>query len=806
MGNDFQSSNGQKKNSGSPDKIIINPITLLSIIWSRWYWLAIFLAVSLTIGFLYAKSAKQVFFTEAVMKYDLKNNDSKFSASEMMTGGGGSSADYMAEVYSIKSSSVIGKTLDSLSTRFVFTTKQGLRDINIYPLKPFTYDVLSYNVDLYGGGEFTLKQDGNAIKLSYLDGSMEEPLEFPSIATGSVIKVPGFAFSITSKVVMPGKKVKFTYLDYWAIKNLSDRVIIKEAERNMPVLKASFSSDNYAFSKDFLRTLLNTYNNYDVVAKIAASEKTLSFINDQMNDFESLMRKSSSKLENIKQQYGLINVDATSSQYMATMNDLRNRKLGLEVQGKNFDLVTDDIKNNKEVVANVVGWDGTVDPFLNSMLQKLNDLIARRKQNLINFAETSVVIKNIDDEIASLKFKIIENIKLQRKKAEQAYVAYDNQLNEINRSLSRMPAAERDLIYTTSDVDVNKNIYTLLLNKKLETSIDKAGKTPSFSLLETPMVSYRTAPYEKLIIIISGLIGLVLGIVSIMLKRVLNNKFTDIGGLGRDSYTSLIGIINHTAEARNYDEHALKSTFSSMNVFSESINTIRTNILYQSKKEKGNIVAITSKIAGEGKSFVSLNIAASVAKLDKSVLIIATDLRRSTLHRNFNSSNEKGLSTYLENGKDELRTIISKSSIENLHYITSGPVPHNPAELILKDRFWMMLDMLREEYDYIILDTAPVGLVSDSLPILRAADMNIFVIRWLYSDKDSDELPGMIAREHNLKSVSVVVNDFREDKFYANIDGKDGVYGKTRSGYGNYYNNTELRHRPLWKRITARGR
>jgi tyrosine-protein kinase Etk/Wzc len=801
MGRNFQSSNGHQKNTDSSDKIIINPVRLFGVILSRWHWLLICFLVCLTIGYLYAKSAKQNFMTEAIMKYDSKVNDSKFAAAEAITGSEGGS-DYLADVYSIKSSSVIGKTLDSLATRFTFTKREGLRDINIYPLKPFTYDVLDYNIDLYPGGEFTLKKEGGVTRLSYTNYELEKPLEFKNIQPGSIIKIPGLAFSITSKVTMSSEKIKFTYIDYWGIKSLSDRVIIKEAERNMPVLKANFSSDNAAFSKDFLRTLLNTYNNYDVDIKIKASERTLSFINEQMEAFETLMRKSSSKLQNIKQQYDLLDVSATSSQYMSSVSDLRSRKLFLDIQGKNFDLVTDDIKNNKEVVANVVGWDGTTDPFLNSMLQKLNDLIGRRKQNLINFAESSIVITNIDDEIASLKFKIIENIKLQRKKAEQAFTAYNDQLVDLNKSLSKMPSAERDLIYTTSDVEVNKNIYTLLLNKKLETSIDKAGKTASFSMIEIPKVSFRTAPLEKLIILISGLVGLVLGIVLILLKRFLNRKFANIGAFGREAHVSLMGVINHSSDAKNFDESTLRAAFNNQNSFSESINTIRTNILYQSKKPKGNIVAVTSKVAGEGKSFASLSIAVSLAKLDRSVLIIATDMRRSKLHRNFNSSNESGLSNYLEGRNDDLGKVINKSSIEHLHFITSGPVPQNPSELILKDRFWKMLEQVRNNYDYIILDTAPVGLVSDSLPILRAADINIFVVRWLYSDKDSDELPGMLAEEHHLKNINVVINDFKQDKLYESMDGKDNIYSTTYAGYGDY-SDDEGSRKPFWKRITT---
>lgn len=799
MGNNIQSYSGSPKDSDSTDKININPIKLFGIIRSRWYIVLISIAVCLSIGYLYAKSAKEKFLSEALMRYDSKSDESKFSTEKMLMGGGGESSDYMAEVYSIKSTPVIYKALDSLHFHLKFVSTNGLRDVNIYPLKPFSISGAKYDIELFPGGQFTFINEKGHYNIRFENEDYDIDTLFQNVRQGTVVSVPGLSFTITEIIPIPFRKIQFTYVDYWAVKGLSESVIIKEADRNMPVLRANFVSDNGAFTRDFLKTLLSTYFNFNMEAKKRASEQTLSFIELQLNAFEGLMRTSSTNLQNIKQRYDVLDVGATSSQYMSSVADLRNKKIALEIQGQNFDLVTEAIKNNKDVVANVVGWDGVPDPFLSDMLQELNVKNAQRKQGLINFSEESIVIKNLTEDIAILKRKIIENINLQRKKSEQAYKVYNDQLASLNRDLSRMPSAEKDLIYSTSDVDVNKNIYTLLLNKKLETAIDKAAQTPSFAMIEVPQVAVRTSPYEKLIILIAGLIGLALGVVIVFMKRFVNSRFTNIGAISRMGDVSLLGIINHFKDAKGLDEASLKNIHENNGPFTESINSIRTSIIYQANAASGgSIIAVTSEMSNEGKSFVALNVATALTRLDKSVLLIATDMRRSGLHRVFNRSNEHGLSTYLENDNAVLPDVIKESSITGLHFITSGPVPANPSELILKDRFWHMLDELKTRFDYIILDTAPVGMVSDSLPILRKANMNIFVVRWLHSSQESPAMASVLAHEHHLENISIVVNDYKRDGLYESLSDNYGMYYNNKGGY---YADEYSKRRSLWKRL-----
>lgn len=782
--------------SDSSNRININPARLLGLVMSRWHWVAISFVLGLAIAFLYAKSVPYAYLSESLIQYDAKSKEAKFSATELVTGGKESGSDKAAEVYRIKSTYVVKRTLDSLNTHFFFFRKEGLRNTNIYPQRAFNSEILDYNIDLYKGGMFVLNKKGASYDLQYVNEAIAIDTTFKNVKAGMLVKVPGLYFTITSDVVGDFDKVSFSFIDYWQWNQLSERMAISEVERGVPVMRATFSWNNPTFTRDFLNTVVVTYRNFDLETKRASSAESLKFIDQQLATFEGLMRQSSSDLASIKRSYNLVDVSATSTQYMSRVSALEERKLQLKIQGDNFDMVTENIKNNKEVVANVVGWDNQPDPFLNSMLESLNLKMAQRKQSLINFSEQSVLIKNLDEDIAILKHKIVENVNLQKRKAEQAYRAYDQQLNALNKDLNKMPTAERDLLYTTSDVDVNKNIYTLLLNKKLETSIDMAGQTPSFSAIEAARISKLTGPFETLIAVIGAIVGLLLGVVLIFLVRAFNSRFVDVNDIVRTPEVSLTGIVK---SIKKVDDSRMLNLQHTEAALAESMNSIRTNVLYQLSNNTHKIVAITSAAAGEGKSFLSVNLAVSLAKLGKSVVLVATDLRRSRLHAYFNDENKTGLSNYLEKGSSELNSIIRTSSAPGLHYITAGKSVTNPSELLHREFFAETLEELKGRFDYVILDTAPVGLVSDSVQAMRSADVNLFVLRWRYSPKTAVSLPYTLVDEYGLSKISVVVNDFRDDALYSSLGDDDDTYKALYTNYGDYYGSEDAGIRRGWK-------
>ncbi|HYH56238.1 MAG TPA: polysaccharide biosynthesis tyrosine autokinase, partial [Anseongella sp.] len=429
----------------------------------------------------------------------------------------------------------------------------------------------------------------------------------------------------------------------------------------------------------------------------------------------------------------------------------------------------------------------------------------------LNYSPESSQVKNLDEEITGLQSRIVQSAQVQQQKNLQAMQVIDAEIAKINSRLGSMPTAEKDLISLTSDVQVNQNIYSMLLNKKLESSITKAGVLPSFSVLDMPRVSEKVAPKTTMIMAVFLILGLGSGVGLIFLKRMLNNRFSNLGGLNQLNRISVLGVINHFPEDVTQSNEALKELLENRSVFSETINAIRTNIAYLTQNGEKKVIALTSEVSGEGKSFVSLNIAIAMTKIGKKVLIMASDLRRSKLHRYFNNANRVGLSTFLSNGQHDPNVIVQRSAIKGLDFITSGPVPLNPSELLYQDRFWTMIQELKQEYDYVLIDTAPIGLVSDSIPIIRKADLNIFIVRWLYSSSRSYELPLSIANEYNLNNMYIVVNDYKKDDLYSSLNDDEfsyGGYSKYYANYSKYYDNAYYENEDSWwdklkKKVTA---
>ena len=247
-------------------------------------------------------------------------------------------------------------------------------------------------------------------------------------------------------------------------------------------------------------------------------------------------------------------------------------------------------------------------------------------------------------------------------------------------------------------------------------------------------------------------------------------------------------------------------------IFAESIRAVRANINFLASEKNSKVICITSEVAGEGKSFVAVNLASTLALINKRVILISTDLRRSKLHKTFKVSNDIGLSNYLAN-QCTINDIINTSQ-NNLDFITSGPVPPNPAELIQSDRMAKLIEQLKLTYDFIMVDTAPVGLVADALPIIRISDINIFVIRSGKSKFNAAIIPEKIAYEYNLDNTVIILNAFAEDVLhstYYNSRTSGGYSGNSKyyyysdfSGYekSSYYSDDEAKTKKWWNIFT----
>ena len=763
----------------------IDPKKIVQVIASRWYWLAGALVVSMLVFFLFVKFTKQVYLATSTLKYNEKKTELQ-EISGILSQDPYSGREYITEKYAIESEGVIKDAIRRLNYPFSFFLKKNLKTYDVYPLQPIYTQVLSYDAETYNGGKFEITPD---YKLVYQDEDKNEKVFDPRKTR--LIVVQGLIFKIDSLApVRDDYEFVFNAHDNYLQDEIEEFINVKEVERGLPILEVSFQHHNRRFTQDFLQKLVESYEQYNLSQKRRSSDLTIDFIREQSNLYTAELQRAGKEYQDYRQKTQVVDLKSSSGQLVDQITELETQKNTYEIQRSYINLLENNLSNRFEPLSLAsIGLDNNSDQVLVGLVSKLNELLIRRKEILSAYTPNNKVSKENADEIEKLRGQILESISSQKQKNLTALNLVSQSLAQIKGRLNTLPAVERNMIYFESNLEVKKGIYSMLLEKEIEASIEKAGILPSFSILTKPDAATQIYPQLLRVFMICLMLGLVLGIGAIFLARYLNPKFVDIAKIGQSTKVNLLGMIGRYPEAVQNNEKGIESFLQNRSTFSESVNSIRTNLGFMNAEPStaGKLVLITSEISGEGKSFVTVNLGISLTKTNKKVLIVVSDLRRSKLHRFFNFDNKIGLSTYLSGKVPSYKDVVQTSKIKNLDFVASGPVPPNPSELIQSDKFYAMLEECRGLYDFIILDTAPIGLVSDGIPLLKKSDLTLFIIRWLYSSKDAYLLPGQIMGEYDLTNVGIIVNDFYKDDLYTSLQ-PTSYYGSR--GHGYYYKYT----------------
>jgi len=338
-----------------------------------------------------------------------------------------------------------------------------------------------------------------------------------------------------------------------------------------------------------------------------------------------------------------------------------------------------------------------------------------------------------------------------------------------------MPRTQRELLGIERKFKLNDAIYTFLLQKKAEAQIARASNTPDSEIVDKALIYNVSliAPHRKVNYILSIIIGLVLPFLIIIVADFLNTKINEVKLVEDITGLPVLGHIHHNKTKSN----AIIVDFPKSPI-ADSFRLVRTNLNFFAKGKKKLVLLITSSISGEGKSFSAINIASVYALFGKKTCLLGFDLRRPGLYKDFGLKNDKGITSYLINDA-KIENIIQKTSIENLDLISSGPIPPNPVELIASDKTNELFEELKELYDYIIIDTAPLGVVTDSLLLFQYADVNIFTMRLRFTKKDIfiTNLKSLESKEFS--NVALLIND---------VKASDGAYAYS---YKSKYYTTE---------------
>jgi capsular exopolysaccharide synthesis family protein len=742
----------------------IDYIKILKILWSRWYWIASILIVCIISAYIYLWYTPQTFTTSGSLKFEQSNSEISALLKGKFSVDGSKTVD--AESYVIKSNSLLTNAISRIDYRVSYFIVGRFRTKEMYPYKPFEVNILKEDSLLrYTGAYYFKKIDQNKFSISIKDDINNIVIE----------KKFGEVFNLMGYTVFIKNIAKTDFANYFFKINHKEDILprvakslgVKEVGKSSNIMTVSQIDENPYFAKDIVNAIMKEYVYYDTQNKSQGAFSTINFIDTQLKKMSDELKGSQNSIRNFKVDNKMSDMGFYSSSREKKFNNYEDQLFALKTQNINLDIFEQQVKNNNDKVYLNFNIEGEAGAFLKGLIDKLNGLLIERSAKLVTYNEKSNPILEIDKQIFEIKEAIIRNIKSYRERQNKYIRNIEEELRKADNNLLQIPGTEQDYTNLQRAYNITERVYTYLSDKKLEAQIALSAISSGVSIVNEAQLSFRTVePQKARIYSTSLLIGIIISIGLIVLIRVINPYIFDKETVEALTSVPIIGVVKTFPTKLDKSNKQVLSLEKPKSVFAESIRSVRTNLSFLATEKKSKVICITSEISGEGKSFMTINLASTLSLIDKRVVIVAADLRKSKMHKAFEVDNDKGLSTYLAN-QHQIEDVLLQTHIESLDFIPSGPNPPNPSELIQSERMKVLIDYLAERYDYVLVDTAPVGLVSDSVPLIRQSDINIFVIRSGISRVGASTIPAKLSREFNLNNMVIILNAFSNDSLYS---------------------------------------
>lgn len=758
---------------------------------SRWHWTISLLILAILNAFVFLKLVTPHYEAGVTLHFTDKQSEfDEFKGRNIPYLFWRAPKDYLIEKYKVNSPDILKVALQKIDRPFKFYRLKDLRKIDVYPFQPFTSEILHHEAECFNNGVFEIDPNLN---LTYSEP--ENVYTFPLIA-GALIDVPGLRFRIIDVITEPGYRFQFHYQSLERqSKILTGKIKLEEIEENLPVMRLSFRSKNKPFTEAFLNHLLQEFQLYTLQQKQASHHLTLNFIAQQKEAFHDSLQRVAQQLENFRRHHLLFDIDVTASDLILKLRDLQVEKQRLLLHKNHLRIVEEKLKQSDslQIAFQPMGIDGASDANLIQQIAQLNRLLAQRHQLLLRFKSDVPMVRHIEFEITLQRQQMEQNLLLQKAKTGEAIAATDQSIDQIRDQFKDLPTHERQYLYLQSKLQVNQNIYALLLNKELETALIKAGLLPTLTVL-TPVEVELLFPKKLHTLVLFLFGGLFLSVLLIFYRRNQNPKLKTLDNIGTHPKVPVIAIIP------NYKEksHFLKLNNGSKYVFQEKINALRAYFLYSKRKVKpldqGITILITSEQSGEGKSFLAKHLAWSFSRLKKKTLLVNCDLRKPDLDTYFgNFSEQNGLSEWLNSADKSITGLVFPTDLPFLHLIPAGRKSEHPSESLQSEKLKDLLTYAKQNFDIILLDTPPIGLVADPVPLIPLVDHVLFTMRWLFSDPRAYQLAIHLVEHFELEEINVVVNNFFRDPLYE--DFSPSRHPSPTQGYTYYYDNGGVMNR-----------
>lgn len=786
----------------------IDILAYVRLLLSKWYWILLSCVICGVIAFLVNRYATKEFEASTqimiVEKEDaLGSMGAVLKDFGSMTGG---KTNIDNQIGLLQSYTLVRRTLETLNFQVSYFNNGRVHDVEIYDASPFVVDLdTTYNdyndknkytpeivdVKIISDDEYRLSIDRDTVKISQL------------MVWGETYQDSVCRFTLRKSDNFDMKNFKDKRLDFCFIINnyntltkiYQKNLIVESSTKKGTMVNLTIKDSNPQKATDFINGLCAVAIEQDLELKNETSRKSEQFISEQLTQISDSLMFAETNLEQFRSSNKIVNLSDEGSLLYKKLEEQEKGKSQLDIRLKYYNYILRSIKSDNEQEIKMPSITGIDDPLLNSLISQLNHLYTEKQVLLYSATPDNPTLQIVNMKIGQTISSLVDNVNSLIESTKLELNEIKKEIDKTDGEIQQLPSTERELISIQRKFDVNNTVYSFLLQKKAEIGLTKAANVSDIRIIDEARAenTKQSFPKSKMLLLIALFLGVCIPSAIIIFCNYIDKTIKDKKEIESKTTLPIIGTILHN---RHTDTIPVKTKPKSS--IAESFRAIRSNLAFFMKDtSKTKVIAITSTISGEGKSFCALNLAAIISLVNKKVLLIGLDLRKPRLAEMFNVSNNIGVTTHLI-GRDSLDDVILKTDVPNLDAIVAGPIPPNPAELIESPEFESFMEACKQRgYDYIVLDTPPIGLVADTIAIAKYAECNIFVMRQNYTNRESISLVNSLAKEHQIENLSILLNDVVLESGYGY---GYGTYRDKNQHHG-YYSDEDLEQKPWYKRL-----
>ncbi|RLD63337.1 MAG: hypothetical protein DRJ01_04005 [Bacteroidetes bacterium] len=703
----------------------------------------------------------------------------------------------------LRSKEFLKRVFKKLPLEIEYYTQGTFQSTELYRTSPFIVKTKIKNPSIYNTPIFVNFNNKNSFSIQYEINGNEYKYELKTntwnLICGGEIKLNINNYKRIELQQSNLKKTAYSFIinnpDNIYLKHI-DEIEIRLLNKYANTIEISCTSNNANKTSEMVNTIAEEYMKYDIEKKKESAQNILSFIDLQLKSVYKNLDHTEKQLHEFKKEnklnYNILSNQNSAPIFTTKITEFQNEILNIDFQLVTLNRIQKQIVKGKdsniyEIIAILSGtkFDGVIVNVLNN-LQKL---ISKKQQLLNDVTSNNYQITTIDKQINNQRQLIIELLSTTINRLSEQKNDYKKKVDEYENKIFNNASYEVEYSKLDRLYSINEGFYHQLIAKKAEYLISQAGYVSLNEILEKSDVPRKAIyPIKKNIALIFILLGIILSLIIIFIKYLIYDEVTSIENLKNYTDVPVLGAIPNYKKQIPVSQLLIDVKPNS--IFTESFRNIRSNLQFISHEKGSKVITVTSTIAGEGKTFISINLAGILSISNKKVILLDFDLRKPRIHLGFDTDNNKGISTILIN-QHSIEDCIKHSEKNNFDYITAGPVPPNPSEIIICEEKDKLLDTLKKQYDYIIIDTPPIGIVTDAMDNIQKADYPIYVIKANSSKRYFINNINNLYKNKNLTNLSVILNGIR-------LQASNMKYGY---GYGYYDDDIETKKTTIIKKI-----